>query len=177
MQELMPLLTFRYRGLFQSAEIRFFKKNLESGHKIICEGDVRLPLLKKSYAMNTNFTDDLFSWSSHTPAFEKGATNQPIDRQEAHAEVLDPIGFFLLLDEDLWTKDSVNLLIGNKTVTLDVVSDPSGSRSNSVEIRRRGKDQKLIVHREKNRISKIEIPVPVIGSLCLERVGMERAHV
>ncbi len=172
MQELTTLLTFRYRGLFQFAEIRFHKIKLEQGYKIICEAEVKLPILKKSYSMSTDYRDDLLLWSEHTPAHENGTLGKSVAREqiytkESNIEVLDPIGFFLLLDEDAWTQNNVNLLIGPKIITLDLAHE---NRSETLEIRRREKDQKLIVHRNEGRISKIEIPVPVLGSLSLERV-------
>lgn len=172
---MQEFLAFRYRGLFQSVDIRFFKKDLAQGCKVVCEAEVKLPILKKSYRLDTDYADDFSVWVLHTPAHEKGTTMPSVLREQVYnqeflLEVLEPIGFFLLLDKGLWSKNSVNLLVGKKIVTLDVLVLEDG-KNQRLEVKRREKDQKLLVHFNADGISKIEVPVPVIGSLSLDRVN------
>ena len=164
MSERERLLSFSYRGLFQSAEIHFFKQTQNLGYKVICEADIKLPVMKKNYEVATLFQDNFFSWIEHTPVFEKNTPQNTVRRDEIQGKGLDPIGFFMQIDQVGWTEPEVHLLIGKRVVVLEVEN-----RGSALEVRRPDKDQKLIIHKDKKGITKIEIPLPFIGSISLKR--------
>lgn len=160
------ILAFRYKGLFQLLEIRFFKTTSENTQKIHCDANIQLPLLKKQYQVSTVFLQTYKEWKTHSPVCEKGASANEILRQAMHGESLDPIGFFMTLHREEWLSDSVDLLIGQKIVRLDVKKTSAG-----YEISRKDKNQKLIVVKGNDGIKKIEIPLPVIGTVTVDRWG------
>lgn len=154
------ILAFRYKGLFQLLDIRFFKSHHETSYKIECEANIQLPLLKKQYQVSTVFLGNHRNWHKHSPVFEKGAEEHEIERNQNHGEALDPIGFFMTLHEEEWQTNKVQLLIGPRIVSLDVHKTPTG-----YEVSRKDKNQKLVFIKGKKGIEKIEIPLPVIGTV------------
>lgn len=158
------ILGFRYKGLFQLLEIRFFKTPQDTSYKIHCEANIQLPLLKKQYCVSTAFLDGHRDWQTHSPVYEKGAGEIEIEKNQSHGEALDPIGFFLSLHEGEWLASEVQLLIGRRIVSLDVIKTQKG-----YEVSRKDKNQKLIFSRGKDGIDKIEIPIPVIGTVSVVR--------
>lgn len=166
MDSRVVIMGYRYRALFQSVDIQFFRREHAQSFEIICEAEIKLPLLKKSFITSTEFLNDYSMWTKHSPIFEKSAENKTIQREEIQSkDILDPVGFFMLLNEAEWTDDKVHLLIGAKTVALDVLST-----STVIEVRRPEKNQKIILKKNEQGIQKIEIPVPVIGNVVVERV-------
>ncbi len=160
------MMRYRYRALLQSVDIVFFRKDLSRSFEIICEAELKLPLLKKTFTTSTEFLDSYSDWVQHSPVLEKGAEKKIIRREQIESQdAIDPVGFFMLLNASDWNQNSVHLLIGAKTVQLDVNPVPQG-----FEVRRREKEQRIIVKKDAQGIQKIEIPVPVIGNVVVERV-------
>ena len=159
------IMSYRYRALFQSVDLFFFRQNLKQTFKIICEAKVQLPLLKKSFETSTEFLGDYLAWVQHWPLQEKGSEEKKILRNQISSEkVYDPVGFFMHLNESKWEEKNVQMLVGMKTVCLDVETITQG-----LEIRRREKEQRLILRKGEMGIEKIEVPLPIIGNVVVER--------
>jgi hypothetical protein len=157
-------LKFRYSGLFQEVKIRIFQSSQQgSKYTISAEADIKLPILKKSYLTDTEF--DASGWLAQCAPYEKGAKPWRVERNPEHGDVHDPISFFLNLHKGDWDAETVKLAIGNKVVELDVIQ-----LKNGYEVKRRDKDQKLIVRKDSVGIVALEIPLPVIGTVSIKRV-------
>ncbi|MBY0383590.1 hypothetical protein K2X05_00395 [bacterium] len=166
MSQPQEIMSFRYRALFQALDIRFLRTQLADGNfSIRCEAQIKLPILKKNYQVSTDFLNEYLNWQKHRPVSEVGAEIKIIEKNSENNHAIDPVGFFMHLDQAEWTSPDVNLLIGNKQVVLSVTKTDVGYL-----VQRKDKDQKLIVCKNKNGIEKIEIPVPVIGAVFLERI-------
>lgn len=159
-----PELNFKYSGLFQNVHVRIFSAS-ESGGKqtVSVEADVKLPILKKSFVTSTAF--DNGQWTTHYPVVDASGPRYEVLRTKEHGDALDPISFLLTLDRAGWAESTVKLLVGKKVIELDVVPVKNG-----YEIKRRDKDQRLIVRKDSRGISAIEIPVPIIGTVSMKRI-------
>ncbi len=160
----MEDLNFKYSGLFQDVKIRIYQ-SAKSGtkHTIAADADIKLPILKKSYTVATEFDEG--KWIAQCAPHEKGAQPWRVERRADMHDVHDPISFFLDLHTGDWSEATVKLAIGGKVVELDVISLKDG-----YEIKRRDKDQKLIVRKNAKGILALEIPLPVIGTISIKRV-------
>jgi hypothetical protein len=159
------IMSFRYRALFQSLDIHFFKTMNEKSITIFCEADIKLPILKKSYRTSTEFSVDEMNWLRHSPVQEAGGEEKWVSKNQDLEQSVDPIGFFMMFDHSSWSASEVNLLIGAKVVNLAVKKIEGGH-----EISRPEKNQKLRVISSSRGIEKIEVPLPVIGAVAVERV-------
>lgn len=159
-------MSFRYRALFQALDIKFLRtQHSDESFSVHCEAEIKLPILKKNYQVSTDFLNEYLNWQKHRPISEVGAEVRTVEKNFENNQALDPVGFFMILDQSEWHSPEVHLLIGNKQVVLNVTKTKEGYL-----VQRKDKDQKLIVCKNKNGIEKIEIPVPVIGSVTLQRV-------
>lgn len=159
------IMSYRYRAFLQAVDVYFFREDQERTFKIICEAEIKLPLFKKEFSTSTEFNGGYSNWIQHWPVHEKGLDSKKVQRDQfGAADVIDPIGFFMRLDEAEWPESSVHLLVGAKSVHLDVLKVNQG-----LEVRRREKDQKLILKKDAQGIQKIEVPIPVIGNIVVER--------
>jgi hypothetical protein len=158
-------LKFRYSGFLQNVEIEIKPEESKEGYKVSCFADLKLPILKKKYTTSTLFHDPNLDWKTHQPVSEKEKQVPVVLRGAFVPEAIDPIGFFLKIHRNEWFGDKVNLVIGAKSVILEVKNIPGG-----LEISRPEKDQKLIVRRGEEGIEQLEVPIPVIGSLTIKRV-------
>jgi hypothetical protein len=166
MSQSQEIMSFRYRALFQALDIRFLRTTLLDGNfSIHCEAEIKLPILKKNYQVSTDFLNEYLNWQKHRPISEIGAETKTIEKNSENHQALDPVGFFMHLDQQDWAHPEVTLLIGNRQVVLNVTKTNMG-----YVVQRKDKEQKLIVCKNKSGIEKIEIPIPVIGSVSLERV-------
>ncbi len=160
----MKELRFKYSALFQNVEIRLFATDMGGDKKIItADADIKLPILKKSYTTITEINSS--GWVAQTPLHEKGTKGWRVERKQSHGDALDPISFFLHLDQFDWTQETVRMAIGDKVVELSV-----SKLVNGYQIQRQDKEQKLIVKKDHTGITSLEIPVPVIGNLIIKRV-------
>ncbi len=165
MRARQEIMTFRYRALFQSLDVKFFKTQKEKSFLIECEADIKLPVLKKSYVVATEFSNSSQDWIRHAPVREKGAQEKWVEKDSNNSSAIDPVGFFMMFEENAWTGTQVSLLIGAKVVDLAVYKVDNG-----FEISRPEKNQKLRVITSPQGIKKIEVPLPVIGAVGVERV-------
>lgn len=157
-------LNFKYSGLFQNVQVHIFTSSQkEDKHTVTVEADVKLPILKKKFVTSTEYRGE--EWLVHEPIVEDSAKPYRVERSRDHGDVLDPISFLLTLDSGEWEAPSVRLLVGNKVIELDV-----STVKNGYEIKRRDKDQRLIVRKDVNGIAAIDIPVPVLGNVSIKRV-------
>lgn len=161
-------LRFSYSAFLQKAEVVFTaKKNSDTGVGISCRADVKLPMLKKSFQTSTTYKNhDLSSWLEHIPLCELNTPSPGIcmSNDDSFQGAIDPVTFFMKLHQKSWEGDSVRLIIGRRVAQLQVKKIFDG-----YDVSRPEKDQRLIARLDNNGISKIEIPVPVIGTLSLVR--------
>ena len=159
------IMSFRYRALFQSLDIRFFQTTAKDSFTTHCEAEIKLPILKKSYKTASEFKGTYEDWIRHAPVHEATAEEKWLSKNEDNNLAHDPIGFFMMFDQKLWEGPNVNLLIGAKVVALEVEKIKNG-----FEISRPSKDQKLRVITSSRGIEKLEVPLPIIGTVSVDRV-------
>ncbi len=159
------LMSFRYRALFQSLDIRFFKTTKQESFTIHCEAEIKLPMIKKSYKTASEFKTNFEEWLKHAPVHEMNASENWLQRNKENEHAQDPVGFFMMFNQGIWSASSVNLLIGAKVVKLAVKNIENG-----FEISRPEKDQKLRVITSTRGIEKLEVPLPLIGAVSVDRV-------
>lgn len=158
-------MSFRYRALFQSLDIRFFKTPTAGSFTIYCEAEIKLPMLKKSYRTASEFANDTSEWLRHAPVHEKSVEEKWLSKNKENDQANDPIGFFMMFDQQRWAEPYVHLLIGAKVIKLAVEKIENG-----FEISRPEKNQKLRVISGPRGIEKLEIPLPIIGTVSVDRV-------
>lgn len=158
-------LLFRYSGFLQNVEIQITPQSTATGYKVSCSARLKLPILKKNFTTWTVFSDDTLEWLSHSPVCEEGAEERTVEKNKFSLDAVDPVGFFLKIERGDWTSDKVHLVIGAKEVVLDVKQG-----NNEIEVSRPEKNQKLIIKIKNKKIDALEVPVPVIGNLCIKRV-------
>ncbi len=165
MSSQQEIMSFRYRALFQSLDIRFFKTFSAELCTIHCEADITLPIIKKSYRTASEFANHSSEWMRHAPVHEKTVEEKWLSRNKDNEQAHDPIGFFMLFDQQTWTEPYVDLLIGAKVIKLAVEKIENG-----FEMSRPEKNQKLRVITSPRGIEKLEIPLPIIGTVSVDRV-------
>ena len=160
----MEELRFKYSGLFQNVDIRMYKSAESSaGYTLTADADIKLPILKKVYTTSTEFEGGV--WRAQMPLHEKGSRGWRVERKESHGNAYDPVSFFLEIHNQGWNEPTVFLAIGDKVIELDVIALNSG-----YEIKRRDKEQRLIVKKNEHGICALEIPIPVLGNIVIKRV-------
>ena len=159
------IMSFRYRALFQSLDIRFFNTSSAGSFTTRCEAEIKLPILKKSFQTSSEFAKDYSEWLRHAPVCETSANEIWLSKNKDNEQAQDPIGFFMMFDQQEWTKPDVHLLIGAKVVKLTVEKI-----DNVYEISRPERNQKLRVVTSSRGIEKLEIPLPIIGTVSVDRV-------
>ncbi len=165
MSSLQEIMSFRYRALFQSLDIRFFSKSGVRSFTTHCEAEIKLPLLKKSYRTASEFANNYSEWLRHAPVRENAAEERWLSKNKDNEQAQDPIGFFMMFEQHIWNEPHVHLLIGAKVIKLKVEKIADG-----FEICRPEKDQKLRVITSSRGIEKLEIPLPIIGTVSVDRV-------
>ncbi len=165
MSSQQEIMSFRYRALFQSLDIRFFKTSSAGSFTTRCEAEIKLPILKKSFRTASEFANDYSEWLRHAPVHEKSTEQIWLSKNKDNEQAQDPIGFFMMFDQQMWTDPHVHLLIGAKVIKLAVVQIENG-----FEISRPEKNQKLRVITSSRGIEKLEIPLPIIGTVSVDRV-------
>jgi hypothetical protein len=160
----MEELRFKYSGLFQNVDIRIFQ-SAENGSRytITAEADIKLPIMKKTYQVSTEFDGD--RWIAQTPPYEKGSKPWRVERKDSMGDAKAPAEFFMDIHMGEYNEPTVKLAIGDKIVELDVIKLRDG-----YEVKRRDKDQKLILRKDARGISALEVPLPIIGNLVVKRV-------
>lgn len=191
-------LKFIYKGFLQSVEIHIFCEPQSDGfYRAFCEAKLKLPILKKNYSTWTIFSTEDDQWQEHLPIREqdseektqehdqerikeqvretlkeKVSQNTPRNTQEKTVtkdsysqEAVDPIGFFLKLHRREWVGDTVNLVIGAREVPLQLSRE-----KNQIRVSRPEKNQSLVIKMGNEGIEALEIPIPVLGSLRVQRV-------
>ncbi len=159
------VMWFSYKAFLQSLDIRFFKTQKKDTYILSCEAEVKLPILKKSYITATEYKNESLEWVSHAPLYEQHADPRWVNKNEDNEAAWDPIGFFMSFEKSLPIKESVTLLVGTKIVNLDIQNIKGG-----YEVSRAEKKQSLRLIVSDKRIKKIEIPLPIIGNVSVERV-------
>lgn len=158
-------LRFQYSGFLQDVQIVINGEASGDSYKVTCSAKLKLPILKKNYITWTLFRDQRLGWIEHATVAEEGASPRMVKRESFSDKAIDPIGFFLKINRREVVDDKVTLVIGAKEITLDVVQS-----GNSVVVARPEKNQKLIMIMGTRGIERLEVPVPVIGNLKIERV-------
>jgi len=159
-------LVFKYSGLFQNVEVRIFNASKGSDREVAVDADIKLPILKKQFVTATKYKGDSWDWEEHFPIREADGNVWSVKKSAEHGEALDPITFFMELHLGDYDGDAVKLLLGKKVVELDVAKVKNG-----YQIKRRDKDQSLIVRKDARGIAALELPVPVLGSLSIKRAN------
>lgn len=157
-------LKFKYSGLFQSVIVNFKTTETAVGYTITVSADIKLPILKKTYQLSTDFSKDSLNWLSHVPVHETHQSGQRVEKTQEFASALDPITFFMKLHSGEWAEPNVQMLIGKKLVNLEV-----NKLADGYQVKRKDKDQQLIVRKDSQGIKTLEVPVPVLGSLKISR--------
>jgi hypothetical protein len=160
------VLRFKYSGLLQSAFVNFTCTE-DDIKTIACEARVQLPILKKTYVVSSDYTPGTWDWIAHIPLHEAHASAEKVSNSDnlRQQNVLDPVTFFMKIHEGEWNEPTVKMLISHKIVTLEVHKIPKG-----YQIKRPEKNQQLIVCKDDQGISALEIPIPVLGTLSLKRL-------
>ncbi len=158
-------LRFQYSGFLQNVQIHLQGEDTSAGYKVTCTANLKLPVLKKKFLTWTLFKDSNLNWLEHSTVVEEGKPEKRVVRSNFSADAVDPIGFFLMIDRKQWSNDTVKLVIGSKEVALDVIYE-----KDSVTVARPEKNQKLVMRLGRRGIETLEVPVPVIGNLRIERV-------
>ncbi len=158
-------LSFRYSGFLQNVEIQIGPQHTATGYRVICQAKLKLPILKKNFTTWTLFSDENLGWLSHSPVCEEGAEEKKVEKQQFTTNAIDPIGFFLMIERGEWKADKVCLIIGAKEVVLDVKRT-----DDEIEVSRPEKSQKLILKIKNQKIESLEVPIPVLGNLRINRV-------
>jgi len=160
----MDELRFKYSGFLQNVDIRIYQSASNgSRYTITADAEIKLPILKKSYTVSTEFDGD--NWIAQTPPHEKGTKGWRVERKPSHGDAKDPAQFFMDLNQGEWTEPAVKLAIGDKVVEVEVKKIKDG-----YEIKRHDKDQRLIIRKNAQGISALEVPLPVIGNVVIKRV-------
>lgn len=191
-------LKFIYKGFLQSVEIHISCEPQSEGfYRAFCEAKLKLPILKKNYSTWTIFSAENDQWQEHLPVCEQDSeektqghsretfkeqaretikeTSSQNSKRKTHEKTVtkdsysqgavDPIGFFLKLHRREWLGDTVNLVIGAREVPLQVSRE-----ENQITVSRPEKNQRLVIMMGKEGIEALEIPIPVLGSLRVQRV-------
>lgn len=158
-------LKFQYSGFLQNVQISIQGDSVAQGHKVTCTANLKLPILKKNFITWTLFRDHNLDWVEHSPVAEAGSEERIVREENYSQHAIDPIGFFLRIDQGKWTEPQVKLVIGAKEVLLDVLQE-----KNTVTVARPEKNQKLIMKMGEKGIEALEVPIPVIGNLKIKRV-------
>lgn len=159
-------LTFIYKGFLQSVEIHIdCHKQQDGKYKASCSARLKLPILKKNYFTWTLFSEEKNNWESHSPVSEEGAGEKVVYYNQFPEGTEDPIGFFLKIHRGEWRGNQVNLAIGNKQVPLSVHQEDQ-----QMTVSRAEKNQKLIIKLGQRGIEALEVPIPVLGALQIQRV-------
>lgn len=159
------VMCFSYKAFLQSLDIRFFKTQKKDTYIYSCEADVKLPILKKSYVTATEYKNESLEWVSHAPLYEQHEEPRWMNKNEDIEAAWDPIGFFMSFEKSPPLKEPVTLLVGAKKVNLEIQNIKGG-----YEVSRPEKKQSLRLIVSDKRIEKIEIPLPMIGSVSMKRV-------
>lgn len=165
MSSQQEIMIFRYRALFQSLDIRLFNSSSADSFTTHCEAEIKLPILKKTYRTASEFANNYSEWLRHAPVREKAAEERWVSKNKDNEQALDPIGFFMMFDQHMWSEPHVQLLIGAKVIKLTVEKISDG-----FEISRPEKEQKLRIVTSSRGIEKLEIPLPIIGTVSVDRV-------
>lgn len=164
----MEEIRFKYSGLFQNVDVRIYQSEVDSSSKgsrytIMAEADIKLPIMKKTYLVATEFDGD--NWVAQTPPFEKGQKPWRVERKDSHGDAKAPAEFLMELNAGDYCEPTVRLAIGDKVIELDVQKLKDG-----YEVRRRDKEQRLIIRKSPSGISALEVPLPILGNLVIKRV-------
>lgn len=159
-------IVFSYSALFQSINIRIKHIPGEDNDVVVCEAEIKLPILKKTFITKTHFIKDTLDWVFHHPVSEKIEENKQLAKSSENEHAIDPIGFFMHLHKQTWNKDHVDMLIGQKIVRFVVSKNAQG-----YEIKRMDKDQYLFVNiSDQHGAKSIELPLPMLGNILVKRI-------
>lgn len=160
----MEELRFKYSGLFQNVDIRIFQSAEQgSRYTISAEAEIKLPIMKKTYLVSTEFDGD--QWIAQTPPYEKGNKPWRVERKESVGDAKAPAEFFMDLHLGEYEEPTVRLAIGDKVIQLEVSKLKDG-----YEVKRKDKEQRLIIRKDSRGVSALEIPLPIIGNIVVKRV-------
>lgn len=159
-------LKFVYKGFLQSVEIQIFCEPQSEGiYRAFCEAKLKLPILKKNFTTWTTFSTEDHQWQEHSPVCEQGQEEKKVTKDSFSGEAEDPIGFFLKIHRREWQGDKVSLVVGAREVPLQLSRE-----KNQITVSRAEKNQTLVIKMGHEGIEALEIPVPVLGSLRVQRV-------
>lgn len=152
--------------MFQTSVLTF---EIEEENDIVsldCHAQIKLPILRKEAFFSTEYSRVDDQWLTHKPFHDNPSSAKLYKKNQLElADVIDPLSFFLAIDEGRWSGDTAKIFLGEKSLSLDV------SKSGSEYILRRpSKDQTLFVGIDSKGIEYFKVKVPMLGEIKLQRI-------